>query len=141
MKLVICEKPSVAKAVASALGVTSRADGCFEGNGLIVSWCVGHLVELAPADAYDEKYAKWRREDLPILPQHWQYVVPQGKEKQGMSIDVITIDDKPASAQAANLFKWGGRTAKTRGALTAPLEIITRRTDRAKSSSRYGQDR
>ena len=48
MKLVICEKPSVAKAVASALGVTSRADGCFEGNGYLVSWCVGHLVELAP---------------------------------------------------------------------------------------------
>ena len=53
MKLVICEKPSVAKAVASALGVTSRADGCFEGNGLIVSWCVGHLVELAEAAALD----------------------------------------------------------------------------------------
>ena len=53
MKLVICEKPSVAKAVASALGVTSRADGCFEGNGLIVSWCVGHLVSPMDAAGYD----------------------------------------------------------------------------------------
>ena len=53
MKLVICEKPSVAKAIASALGVTSRADGCFEGNGLIVSWCVGHLVSPMDAAGYD----------------------------------------------------------------------------------------
>ena len=56
MKLVICEKPSVAKAVASALGVTSRADGCFEGNGLIVSWCVGHLVSPMDAAGYDLGY-------------------------------------------------------------------------------------
>ena len=56
MKLVICEKPSVAKAVASALGVTSRADGCFEGNGLIVSWCVGHLVSPMDAAGYDPGY-------------------------------------------------------------------------------------
>ena len=81
-KLIIAEKPSVAKSIASALGASSRADGFYEGSGLIVSWCVGHLVELAPADAYDEKYAKWRREDLPILPDRWKYVVPKGKEKQ-----------------------------------------------------------
>ena len=82
MKLIICEKPSVAKAVASALGVTSRADGCFEGNGLIVSWCVGHLVELAQPEAYGEQYAKWRYADLPILPAHWKYDVAKGKKKQ-----------------------------------------------------------
>ena len=62
MKLVICEKPSVAKAVASALGVTSRADGCFEGNGLIVSWCVGHLVSPMDAAGYDLGYKKWKYE-------------------------------------------------------------------------------
>ena len=82
MKLVICEKPSVAKSIASALGVTSRADGCFEGNGLIVSWCVGHLVELAPPNVYDEKYTKWSIADLPILPQKWQYLVSASTKKQ-----------------------------------------------------------
>ena len=68
MKLVICEKPSVAKSIASALGVTSRADGYFEGGGWLISWCIGHLVGLADAAAYDDRYKKWRYEDLPILP-------------------------------------------------------------------------
>ena len=66
-KLVICEKPSVAKSIASALGVTSRADGYFEGGGWLISWCIGHLVGLADAAAYDDRYKKWRYEDLPIL--------------------------------------------------------------------------
>ena len=80
MKLVICEKPSVAKAVASALGVTSRADGCFEGNGLIVSWCVGHLVSPMDAAGYDPGYKKWKYDDLPILPEPFRYVLAKGKE-------------------------------------------------------------
>lgn len=82
MRLVIAEKPSVAQSIAAVIGAKERKDGYLQGNETIVSWCVGHLIELAPADAYDEKYAKWRREDLPILPQHWQYVVPKAKEKQ-----------------------------------------------------------
>ena len=80
MKLVICEKPSVAKAVASALGVTSRADSCFEGNGLIVSWCVGHLVSPMDAAGYDPGYKKWKYDDLPILPEPFRYVLAKGKE-------------------------------------------------------------
>ena len=80
MKLVICEKPSVAKAVASALGVTSRVDGCFEGNGLIVSWCVGHLVSPMDAAGYDPGYKKWKYDDLPILPEPFRYVLAPGKE-------------------------------------------------------------
>ena len=80
MKLVICEKPSVAKAVASALGVTFRADGCFEGNGLIVSWCVGHLVSPMDAAGYDPAYKKWKYDDLPILPEPFRYVLAKGKE-------------------------------------------------------------
>ena len=80
MKLVICEKPSVAKAVASALGVTSRTDGCFEGNGLIVSWCVGHLVSPMDAAGYDPAYKKWKYDDLPILPEPFRYVLAKGKE-------------------------------------------------------------
>ena len=81
-KLVICEKPSVAKSIASALGVASRADGYFEGNGYLISWCIGHLVGLADAVAYDDRYKKWRYEDLPILPNPFRYVVSEEKAAQ-----------------------------------------------------------
>ncbi len=80
MKLIIAEKPSVAKSIASALGVTSRADGFYEGNGLIVSWCVGHLVSPLDAAGYDEAFKKWRYDDLPILPEPFRYVIAPGKE-------------------------------------------------------------
>ena len=80
MKLIIAEKPSVAKSIASALGATSRADGFYEGNGLIVSWCVDHLVSPMDAASYDERYKKWRYDDLPILPEPFRYVLAPGKE-------------------------------------------------------------
>ena len=80
--LIITEKPSVARAIAAALGANVRGDGCIHGNNLIVSWCYGHLIELATPAAYDEKLAKWRREDLPILPNPWQTVVMRGKRQQ-----------------------------------------------------------
>lgn len=79
-KLVICEKPSVAKSIASALGASSRADGFYEGNGLLVSWCVGHLVCPMDAAGYDEHFKKWRYDDLPILPEPFRYVFAPGKE-------------------------------------------------------------
>lgn len=82
MKLVIAEKPSVAQSIATVIGAGVRKGGYMEGNDYIVSWCVGHLVELASADRYDEKYAKWQYEDLPILPLNWKYVISKGKEKQ-----------------------------------------------------------
>lgn len=82
MKLIIAEKPSVAAAYAAALGATNKKDGYYEGNSLLVSWCIGHLVSLAEAGAYGENYKKWRYEDLPILPEPWQYVLSPGKEKQ-----------------------------------------------------------
>ncbi len=82
MKLVIAEKPSVAQSLASVLGATGKKDGYLEGNGWRVSWCVGHLAGLADADSYDPKYAKWRYDDLPILPQHWQMVVGKDKKNQ-----------------------------------------------------------
>ena len=81
-KLVICEKPSVAKSIASVLDVTSRADGYFEGGGWLISWCIGHLVGLADAVAYDDLYKKWRYEDLPILPNPFRYVVSEEKAAQ-----------------------------------------------------------
>ena len=82
MKLVLAEKPSVAMSLSKVIGANQRGDGYMEGNGYIVSWCVGHLVELSQPEAYDEKYAKWRYDDLPILPEHWQYQVSTSTKKQ-----------------------------------------------------------
>ena len=81
-KLVIAEKPSVAHRLAAVIGATTRKDGYLEGNGWRVSWCVGHLAGLADADSYDPKYAKWRYDDLPILPADWQMTVGKDKKKQ-----------------------------------------------------------
>ena len=80
--LVVAEKPSVAMSYAKVLGATSRQDGYLEGNGYLVSWCVGHLVELAPPNVYDAKYVKWSIADLPILPERWQYLVSASTKKQ-----------------------------------------------------------
>lgn len=82
MKLVLAEKPSVAMNLSKVIGANQRGDGYMEGNGYLVSWCVGHLVELSQPEAYDEKYAKWRYDDLPILPEHWQYQVSASTKKQ-----------------------------------------------------------
>ena len=82
MKLVIAEKPSVAMSLAAVLGAMERKDGYLEGPGYLVSWCVGHLLELAQPEAYKEQYAKWRYEDLPILPENWKYEVPKDKKTQ-----------------------------------------------------------
>ena len=82
MKLVIAEKPSVAMSLAAVLGATERKDGYLEGSGYLVSWCVGHLLELAQPETYKEQYAKWRYEDLPILPENWKYEVPKDKKTQ-----------------------------------------------------------
>ena len=80
--LIIAEKPSVAQTIAAALGVKNKKDGYIEGNGYLVSWCVGHLVGLAEAAAYGEQYKKWSYDSLPILPQEWQYTVAADKGKQ-----------------------------------------------------------
>ena len=81
-KLIVSEKPSVAQAIGKALGITKRHDGYLEGEEYLVSWCVGHLVELAPPDSYDSKLAKWSKADLPILPKEWQYLVSPSTQKQ-----------------------------------------------------------
>ena len=80
--LVIAEKPSVAQSIAKVLGCTGRRDGYLEGNGYLVSWCVGHLVGLAQPEEYDGKYEIWRREDLPIIPEHFEYQVATATKKQ-----------------------------------------------------------
>lgn len=82
MRLVVAEKPSVAAALAAALGVKNKKDGYMEGGGYLISWCVGHLVELAEAAAYGEQYKKWSYDSLPILPQPWQYTVFKDRQKR-----------------------------------------------------------
>ena len=81
-QLIIAEKPSVAKTIATVLGATNREEGYLSGTDYLVSWCFGHLAELADAEVYEERYAKWDQKDLPIFPDPWQYVVSRDKSKQ-----------------------------------------------------------
>lgn len=82
MYLVLGEKPSVAQAYAKVLGAVKREEGYLEGNGYLVSWCLGHLAEYVPPEVYDEKYQKWEFDTLPILPKQWQLAVAKDKKKQ-----------------------------------------------------------
>ena len=91
-QLVIAEKPSVARSIAGVIGADKKQDGYMEGNGYLVSWCIGHLVSLADAGTYDERFKKWRYDDLPILPQQWQYIIPNDKKKQ---FDTAFFDEAP----------------------------------------------
>lgn len=94
MRLVIAEKPSVAQSIAAVIGARKRCDGYLEGGGYLVSWCVGHLIELAAADAYDEKYSKWRYDDLPILPQKWMYSISPDTKKQFSILKKLMADSR-----------------------------------------------
>ena len=82
MRLVIAEKPSVAKSLAAVLGAATRKDGYLEGGGWLVSWCLGHLAGLADAATYNPDYAKWRYDDLPILPESWRFTIAKDKRDQ-----------------------------------------------------------
>ena len=82
LKLVIAEKPSVARSIAAVIGATDRQDGYLQGNGYLVSWCIGHLVSFADAALYDERFKKWRYEDLPIIPESWRLTVPPDKRER-----------------------------------------------------------
>ena len=93
MDLVIAEKPSVAISIAKIIGATKKKDGYYEGNGYRVSWCVGHLIQMANPDSYDEKYAKWNMEDLPIIPSEYKYEVSKSTKKQ-FSILKKLLNDK-----------------------------------------------
>lgn len=94
MILVIAEKPSVGAAIGKVLGASSRRDGYLEGNNYIVSWCVGHLVGLADASSYDERFAKWRYSDLPIVPEKWLFEVPKDKQKQFKVLCDLMLDKR-----------------------------------------------
>lgn len=93
MDLVIAEKPSVAISIAKVIGATKKKDGYYEGNGYRVSWCVGHLIQMANPDSYDEKYAKWNIEDLPIIPSEYKYEVSKSTKKQ-FSVLKKLLNDK-----------------------------------------------
>ena len=93
MDLVIAEKPSVAISIAKVIGATKKKDGHYEGSGYRVSWCVGHLIQMANPDSYDEKYAKWNMEDLPIIPSEYKYEVSKSTKKQ-FSILKKLLNDK-----------------------------------------------
>ncbi len=94
MQLVIAEKPSVAQSLAAVLGAKERKQGYLEGSGYLVSWCVGHLIGLAAADAYDARYSKWRYEDLPIIPKEWKYsIAPDKKEQYEVLVSLMNRPD------------------------------------------------
>ena len=92
MELVIAEKPSVALSIAKVIGAKNKKDGHYEGNGYRVSWCVGHLIQMANPDSYDEKYAKWNIDDLPIIPSEYQYEVAKATKKQFNTLKKLMND-------------------------------------------------
>ena len=75
MRLFLCEKPSQAKDIAKVLGANRKADGCWQGTDVCVTWCIGHLLEAAPPDSYDARYKRWTLDDLPIIPERWKMLV------------------------------------------------------------------
>lgn len=120
MKLVIAEKPSVAISIAKVIGANKKKDGYYEGNGYRVSWCVGHLIQMANPDAYDEKYAKWNMADLPIIPREYKYEVAKTTKKQfnilkklmnGKEIDMV-INACDAGREGEAIFRLVYNEAK-----------------------------
>ena len=106
--LVIAEKPSVAQSIAAVLGAKGKKDGFIEGNGYLVSWCVGHLIGLAEAAAYGEQYRKWSYDSLPILPQEWKYTVAADKKAQFDTLkDLMRRDDVSEVVNACDAGREG----------------------------------
>ena len=101
MKLVIAEKPSVAKSIANVIGAKEQKNGYLEGNGYLVSWCVGHLVELAQPESYGEQWKKWTHENLPILPDKWQYELKAETEAQYIVLENLMHDERVTSVICA----------------------------------------
>jgi len=106
--LVLAEKPSVAKSLSAVLGANERKDGFFIGNGWIVAWCFGHLVDLAEPAEYGEQYKRWNRESLPILPEKWKYTASEGKKKQLDILRTLMLrDDVAAVVNACDAGREG----------------------------------
>lgn len=110
MKLVIAEKPSVGAAIAAVMGANEKRSGYFEGGGYLVSWCIGHLISLADAATYNEQFRKWKYDDLPIVPQEWQFIVASGKEQQFSILkDLMHRSDVTEIINAWGIWGLGGR--------------------------------
>jgi DNA topoisomerase-3 len=108
MKLVIAEKPSVAQSIAKVIGATEKQDGYLQGGDFLVSWCVGHLIELAEPQDYDEKYEKWKKDDLPIFPDPYQYRVSSETKKQFQILkDLMNRDDVESLVEATDAGREG----------------------------------
>lgn len=106
--LVIAEKPSVAQSIAKVLGCTDKQDGYLSGGGYLVSWCVGHLVELAEPETYDSKYETWKKEDLPIIPEEFKYQVTAATRKQFKVLkDLLHRDDVDCVTNACDAGREG----------------------------------
>ncbi len=112
MKLVIAEKPSVAQSLARVIGADKRQDGYLEGGGYLVSWCVGHLVELSAPERYDERFAKWRLEDLPILPERFLYEVSAGTRKPPTVEYSLAEQGKTLIPALESVYKWAEEQMK-----------------------------
>ena len=108
MQLVITEKPSVARSISEVIGATEISDGYMEGNGYIVSWCVGHLVELAQPESYGEQWKKWTYESLPVNPEKWQYEVkPDTKAQYDVLCQLMHRKDVTATICATDAGREG----------------------------------
>jgi DNA topoisomerase-3 len=108
LKLVIAEKPSVAQSIAKVIGAKNKKDGYLEGNGYLVSWCFGHLIELAAPDAYDPKYQKWKKEDLPIFPDPFRYEVTENTKKQFRKLqELMKREDVTSLVEATDAGREG----------------------------------
>ena len=101
MQLVVTEKPSVAQAISHVIGAKERKDGYMEGNGFLVSWCVGHLVELAQPEMYSEVWKKWSYESLPMIPEQWQHEVKKETEAQYKILKNLMHDTRVESVVCA----------------------------------------
>ena len=126
--LVIAEKPSVALSIAAVLGAAQKKDGYVEGNGWLVSWCFGHLAELADAGTYDPKYAKWHHEDLPIVPENWRFTVGGDKQSQFNTLrDLMHREDVVEVVNACDAGREGElifRTAYDLAGCTKPMRRL-----------------
>ena len=101
MQLVVTEKPSVAQAISRVIGAGERKDGYMEGNNYIVSWCIGHLVELAQPESYGEQWKKWTYESLPMIPEEWQTEVKSGTAAQYKVLKGLMHDTRVDSVVCA----------------------------------------
>ena len=126
-RLVIAEKPSVGMTIASVLGVKGRNDGYMEGHDYIVSWCFGHLAELVNAESYDEKYAKWRYDDLPIVPAGWKYKISRDKYQQFETLrQLMNRDDVSEVINACDAGREGELIFRNLYAMTGCKKPILR---------------